>query len=313
MMVIMAVVGISLATGCGSGSSDSSNSNNNVAPATPTGLMVTDQTTNISLSWNASTGASGYNLYRSASSSGTFTVIANNISGTTYTDSAVAGNTTYYYEVSAKNSYGESPLSSYVSGTSGAPLITGFSPTSGTVGTSVTITGTNFSTIAANNTVKFNGTTATVSSATMTSIVTSVPTGATTGTISLTTSNGTTTSISSFTVGGVVTGSGMKVTVGGTLYTFTNITTNWTNTSGVYVIVYSTPSTTYPMVSVGVTTGVMSVVLYKTASDTATYAVATSAFTISGSTVTAINWTGTQSGTCTGTLVGASLTAVTYP
>jgi hypothetical protein len=80
------------------------------------------------------------------------------------------------------------------------PTITGFSPTSGQVGDSVTITGTNFSATAANNTVKFNGTTAVVTSSTATQIVTSVPTGATTGTITVTVSGSTATSSGSFTV-----------------------------------------------------------------------------------------------------------------
>ena len=46
-----------------------------------------------------------------------------------------------------------------------APTLTGFSPTSGTVGTIVTLTGTNFSTTIANNLVKFNGTAATITAA----------------------------------------------------------------------------------------------------------------------------------------------------
>ncbi|MFM8741671.1 MAG: IPT/TIG domain-containing protein, partial [Cytophagales bacterium] len=77
--------------------------------------------------------------------------------------------------------------------------ITSFAPASGTVGTSVTITGTNFSTTPANNVVKFNGVTATVTASTATSITATVPTGATSGTISVTVA-GTATSATSFTV-----------------------------------------------------------------------------------------------------------------
>lgn len=62
-----------------------------------------------------------------------------------------------------------------------------FTPSSGPVGTVVTIYGTGFSTTPASNTVQFNGVTATVTSSTATKIVTSVPTGATTGLISVTT------------------------------------------------------------------------------------------------------------------------------
>ncbi|MEM9078268.1 MAG: IPT/TIG domain-containing protein [Bacteroidota bacterium] len=68
----------------------------------------------------------------------------------------------------------------------GGPNITSFSPTSGTVGTSIFITGQNFSTTASANTVKIGNTTATVTSASATEIFITVPEGATTGAISIT-------------------------------------------------------------------------------------------------------------------------------
>jgi hypothetical protein len=55
------------------------------------------------------------------------------------------------------------------------PTITSFTPTSGSIGTTVTITGTNFSTTAANNIVYFGATKATVSSATATELEVAVP------------------------------------------------------------------------------------------------------------------------------------------
>jgi uncharacterized protein (TIGR03437 family) len=85
-------------------------------------------------------------------------------------------------------------------GGNSAPTITSFSPTSGKVGDAVTVTGTNFSTTAADNTVKFNGTTAVVTSSTATQIVTSVPADATTGKITVAVSGSTATSSDSFTV-----------------------------------------------------------------------------------------------------------------
>ncbi|WP_211212345.1 IPT/TIG domain-containing protein, partial [Rudaea cellulosilytica] len=69
------------------------------------------------------------------------------------------------------------------------PTITGFSPSIGPVGTSVTITGTNFSATAANNVVKFNGTAAAVTAASATSLTATVPSGATSGKISVTVSS----------------------------------------------------------------------------------------------------------------------------
>ena len=76
--------------------------------------------------------------------------------------------------------------------------IASFTPTYGTAGTAVTLTGTNFSGATA---VAFHGTAATsftVVSATQ--ITATVPAGATTGTISVTTAGGTATSAASFTV-----------------------------------------------------------------------------------------------------------------
>ncbi|HEY3576773.1 MAG TPA: hypothetical protein VGK68_02110 [Gaiellaceae bacterium] len=79
------------------------------------------------------------------------------------------------------------------------PSISGFAPTSGPVGTSVTISGSNFTGASA---VSFGGTGATgftVDSASQ--ITATVPAGASSGPISVTTPNGTGTSTASFTVG----------------------------------------------------------------------------------------------------------------
>ena len=59
------------------------------------------------------------------------------------------------------------------------PAITSFSPTSGPVGTEVTITGSGFNATAANNVVFFGATKATVTAATATSLTVTVPVGAT--------------------------------------------------------------------------------------------------------------------------------------
>ena len=72
--------------------------------------------------------------------------------------------------------------------TSPGPSITGINPTAGVVGTSVTITGSNFGATQGTSTVKFNGTSATPTSWTATSIVVPVPSGATTGNVVVTVS-----------------------------------------------------------------------------------------------------------------------------
>lgn len=81
-----------------------------------------------------------------------------------------------------------------------SPSITGFSPTSGPVGTAVTINGENFSATPANNTVKFGTATATVGSATTSSLQVTVPEGAQTAKISVTVGGETATSSNDFTV-----------------------------------------------------------------------------------------------------------------
>ncbi len=80
------------------------------------------------------------------------------------------------------------------------PTVTGFNPTSGAVGTAVTITGTNFGATQQTSTVNFNGVPATPTVWSDTSITAPVPAGATTGTVSVTTAAGTGTSAASFTV-----------------------------------------------------------------------------------------------------------------
>ena len=84
-----------------------------------------------------------------------------------------------------------------IEGATSAPTITSFSPTAGPVGSSVTITGTNFT---GATSVKFNGVSATFIVNSATKITATVPTGATTGPISVTTAGGTATSTSNFTV-----------------------------------------------------------------------------------------------------------------
>lgn len=75
-----------------------------------------------------------------------------------------------------------------------------FSPSQGSVGQTVTIQGQNFSATPSSNTVKFNGTTATVTAASTSQLTTTVPVGATTGAISVTVGTSTATSSSNFTV-----------------------------------------------------------------------------------------------------------------
>lgn len=97
-------------------------------PTVPTGLQVTSTTSaTVALSWNASTdvgGSSvqGYIIYRSTSSTGTYTPVGNS-GGTTYTDSGLSPSTAYYYKVSAidnSSNGNESAQTAAVTGTTSA-------------------------------------------------------------------------------------------------------------------------------------------------------------------------------------------------
>ena len=92
-------------------------------------------------------------------------------------------------------------------------------PITGPVTELCRVQGYGFDSVASNNVVKFNGVTATVSSATAHTLTVVVPVGATTGTVTVTNTNGTATSPSSFTVVGPATITGLTST------TFTQGTT----------------------------------------------------------------------------------------
>ena len=85
-----------------------------LVPAVPAGLTITGTNSLVSLSWNASTPATGYNIKRALTNGGPYTVIGTT-AGTAYTDTLVVSNTTYYYVVSATNISGESANSAQVS------------------------------------------------------------------------------------------------------------------------------------------------------------------------------------------------------
>ena len=107
-------------------------------------------------------------------------------------------------------------------GSGSVPVVTGFSPASGPDGTSVTVSGSNFSGATA---VSFNGVSASYTVGSGTQIVATVPSGATTGRIAVSNAKGTGTSSGSFTVT-----SGSSVAVSGTLYSTKFETTEGYNT-----------------------------------------------------------------------------------
>jgi fibronectin type 3 domain-containing protein len=92
------------------------------APAAPTNLAATTDNTLVTLTWTASTGATGYNVKRATTSGGPYTQLAAT-SSPQYADSSVTNGTTYYYVVSALNAGGESANSAEVAAKPAIPTV----------------------------------------------------------------------------------------------------------------------------------------------------------------------------------------------
>ena len=199
------------------------------------GTMVIINGTNL-------TGATGVTFNGTAAV--TFTVV----SATQMTVVVPTGATTGRIAVTTPGGTATSATDFAVTTPPPVPTITGFTPTSGLVGTTVTINGTNL--IGATS-VTFNGTAAAtfnvVSATQMTAVV---PAGATTGKIAVTTPGGTATSTADFTVTTpppVPTITGFTPTSG---LVGTTVTINGTNLTGATGVTFNgAASTTFNVVS----------------------------------------------------------------
>jgi hypothetical protein len=70
-------------------------------PVAPAGLTAIGGTGQVALNWAPVPSVTGYNVKRSLSNGGPYTNVINGVAATNYTDTGVAGGTTYYYVVSA--------------------------------------------------------------------------------------------------------------------------------------------------------------------------------------------------------------------
>ena len=86
-----------------------SNASDSQALASVTGSSSTVTPSSVvNLSWNYSSGAAGYNIYRSTAANGTFSKINSPLdTATAYTDSTVVSGQTYYYAATSVNSSGQ--------------------------------------------------------------------------------------------------------------------------------------------------------------------------------------------------------------
>jgi hypothetical protein len=142
------------------------------AGQTATFVVVAAGTAPLSYQWQKS----GVSLAGATASSYTTPATATTDNGSTFT--VVVSN--------AAGSVTSNAALLTVSPASVAPSITSLNPTSGPVGSSVTITGANFGATQGTSTVRFNGTSAVPTSWSATSIVATVPAGATTGNVVVT-------------------------------------------------------------------------------------------------------------------------------
>ena len=96
----------------------------------------------INLTWSATTITDNYNVYRSASSGGAFTLIGSPTSAS-YSDTGRSASTAYYYKITAVNDSGASAYSSVANATTQAAAVSGGSvllPSSGSSQTPATPT-----------------------------------------------------------------------------------------------------------------------------------------------------------------------------
>jgi IPT/TIG domain/FG-GAP-like repeat len=150
------------------------------------------QATNATAKWNQNpeSNIAGYTLF-SGTQSGVYSTSVNVGNVTTWPLTLTASQT-YYFAIQAYDTSGSvSPLSAVVvyalpTSTTPAPAITTAAPATGSVGTAVTITGTNFGPAKGAGTVTFNGIAAAPTTWSATSIVVPVPAGATTGNVVVT-------------------------------------------------------------------------------------------------------------------------------
>jgi autotransporter-associated beta strand protein len=87
----------------------------------PSSLSATPGNTQVTLTWPAVTGATGYSIRRGTVTGGPYSAIGSS-AGPSYTDSVLTNGTTYYYVVATTNSNGTGPASAQASATPIASL-----------------------------------------------------------------------------------------------------------------------------------------------------------------------------------------------
>ena len=134
---------VSAVNGVGEGgkSNEQSATPTATVPGAPASLTATPGNGSVSLSWaapsnNGGSTLTGYNVYR-GTASGSESLLAQGVTGTSYPDSSVTNGTTYYYYVTAVNGSGEGAKSNEASATPVAgDFSIGISPSTRFIGSS---------------------------------------------------------------------------------------------------------------------------------------------------------------------------------
>src|SRR5215472_16701480 len=116
VMCVLGLMPVLLRAQTASGGGKVSGGGSIMAPVTPSH--------SVTLAWTASTssGVTGYNVYRSATTGGPYTKLTTTaVTGTTYTDASVTAGATYYYVATALVGASESGYSNQASATVPTP------------------------------------------------------------------------------------------------------------------------------------------------------------------------------------------------
>jgi hypothetical protein len=95
----------------------------NTLPGAPAGLGTSVSAGIVSLNWLAPASATSFNVRRSTTNGGPYSIIASNLTTATYNDYSFVPGTSYYYVITGQNALGEGPFSAQASATptSGLP------------------------------------------------------------------------------------------------------------------------------------------------------------------------------------------------
>lgn len=156
-----------------------------VAPAIPSGLRASAGNQQSAVVWNANTESdlTSYKVYGGTTPNPTTLLATVNAPGNSYRHTGLSNNVVYYYRIIAVDASGnESSPTADVTVTPvvapAPPTVASISPAFARIGSTVTVTGTNFNTTASQNSVYFGATRAAVTAASATQLTVTVPSGA---------------------------------------------------------------------------------------------------------------------------------------